>query len=55
VTGNLIDNTASRIAALLPALAAGTYHIRIITQYSGGTEPRKEPVTLDFETDLVVS
>ncbi|GAB6391380.1 MAG: DUF4469 domain-containing protein [Treponematales bacterium] len=55
VTGNLIDNSASRIAALLPALAAGTYHIRIITQYSGGTEPRKEPVTLDFETDLVVS
>ncbi|GAB6392773.1 MAG: DUF4469 domain-containing protein [Treponematales bacterium] len=55
VTGNLIDNLPSKIVALLPALAAGTYHIRVVTEFSGGSSPLKEPRTIDYGADLVVS
>jgi hypothetical protein len=54
LTGNFIENNPSRISALLPALSAGTYHIRIITQYSSGSSFLKEPRQLDHSVELTV-
>jgi hypothetical protein len=55
VTGNLVENHQSRVSAQLPALSAGTYRIRIITQYSSSSTLLKEPRQIDYGTDLAVS
>jgi hypothetical protein len=43
VTGNFMENRASRLSARLPTLAAGTYRVRVITQFSHGSTFLKEP------------
>jgi hypothetical protein len=55
VTGNFIENHPSRLSAQLPALTAGTYRVRVITQYASGSFLLKEPRQLDHEAELVVS
>ncbi|MDR3115387.1 MAG: DUF4469 domain-containing protein [Treponema sp.] len=55
VTGNFVENHPARISAPLPVLAAGTYRVRVVTQYSGGGTPLKEPRRIDYPVDLTVS
>jgi hypothetical protein len=48
-------NTAGKIVLLVPNLNAGTYHIRVVTQYSHGGTLLKEPRVITFEPDLIVT
>ncbi|MDR1073061.1 MAG: DUF4469 domain-containing protein, partial [Treponema sp.] len=54
VTGNLVDNQRSRIAAQLPALSPGLYRVRILTQFSGGGALLKDPRSIDYGVELTV-
>jgi hypothetical protein len=54
VTGNFVENHASRLAAQLPALAAGTYRVRVVTRYSGGNTLLKEARQIDYNVDFTV-
>jgi hypothetical protein len=54
VTGNFVENHASRMAAQLPALAAGTYRVRVVTRYSGGGVLLKEARQLDYNVNFTV-
>jgi hypothetical protein len=51
-TDIVIDNPAELIA-VTPALAAGTYQVRIVTQYSPGKH-LKTPHTCTFDKELTV-
>ena len=55
VTGNFVENHPSRVSAQLPALSAGMYRVRIVTQFSSGNTLLKEPRQIDYGVDLVVS
>ncbi|MDR2793261.1 MAG: DUF4469 domain-containing protein [Treponema sp.] len=55
VGGNFIENHPSRLSAQLPTLTAGTYRVRVVTQYASGTFFLKEPRQLDYEAELAVS
>jgi hypothetical protein len=55
VTGNFIENHPSKLSAQLPALTAGTYRVRVITQYSSGGTALKEPRQINHEAELVVT
>jgi hypothetical protein len=55
VTGNLAENTAGKIIGKIPALGAGKWKIEVVTQYSGGGTLLKEPRTIGFTHDLMVS
>jgi hypothetical protein len=55
VTGNFVENRASRLAAQLPALAAGTYRVRVITQFSHNSTFLKEPRQVESGAELTVS
>lgn len=48
-----VDNKPSTVIAMIPALAAGVYSIRIVTQYSGGKDLR-EPKTVTYSKELEV-
>jgi hypothetical protein len=54
VEGNLVENHPSRVSAQTPALAAGTYRVRITTQFSTGAI-LKEPRSIEYGVELVVS
>jgi hypothetical protein len=55
VMGNLVENHANRVSIQLPALAAGSCRVRVITQFSGGGVFLKEPRQIDYAIDLTVS
>jgi hypothetical protein len=55
VTGNFVENHPTRLSAQLPALAAGTYRVRVVTQYSSSSTLLKEPRQIDYGADLTVS
>jgi hypothetical protein len=44
----------SHLSAQLPVLTAGTYRVRIITQYTGGSALLKEARQLDYNVDFTV-
>ena len=50
---DIVVNNPSEVIAVVPALAAGTYHVRIVTQYTSGTF-LKTPRTYTFDKDLTV-
>ncbi|MDR2632936.1 MAG: DUF4469 domain-containing protein [Treponema sp.] len=54
LTGNFVDNERNRISAQLPALAAGTYRVRVVTQYTSSGF-LKEPRQINYEVDLAVN
>jgi hypothetical protein len=55
VPGPLAENSASKVIALIPAaLAAGTYRLEIVTQYTTGSFILKEPRTISYPVDLTV-
>jgi hypothetical protein len=49
-----IDNTPSKITIMIPALANGTYQLRILTQYSGSAKLLVTPKTVTFDKTLTV-
>ena len=52
----IAQNTPSTLMCLLPALAAGTYQVKVVTQFgTGGATQLKTPRTTQFERDLVVA
>jgi hypothetical protein len=55
VTGNLVENHPTCLLAQLPALTAGTYRVRIITQYSSGNTFLKEPRQIDYGVEFAVA
>jgi hypothetical protein len=55
VTGNFVENHPTRLSAQLPALSAGTYRVRVITQFSAGSTFLKEPRQIDYEVNFAVS
>jgi hypothetical protein len=42
----LVANKPSSVIALVPALAAGGYRVKIVTQYSGGKELKDPKITV---------
>jgi hypothetical protein len=55
VTGHLADNTASRIVGIVPALAAGTRRVEVVTRFSSGSAPLKEPRAISLAPVLTVA
>jgi hypothetical protein len=53
-SSDLVINNPSEVIAVIPALAAGTYRVRIITQYTSG-KYLKVPHTFTFDKELTVS
>jgi hypothetical protein len=55
-TEHFAENGASKVIATIPAsLAAGTYHVEIVTQFTNGSVFLKEPRTIEFARDLQVT
>jgi hypothetical protein len=52
---DIVVNNPSELIALVPALAAGSYRVRIVTQYSSGSRALKVPHTCTFDKPLTVS
>ena len=49
-----IENKPARIIAMIPVLSAGEYHVKIVTQFSGGGKPLKTQKTCTFTKTLSV-
>ena len=49
-----VENKPSTVIAIIPPLAAGSYHVRIVTQYSSG-KGLKEPKTVIYSKTLTVA
>ena len=54
VTRRLTQNDPSKVIARVPALADGSYTLRIVTQFSQSSTTLKEARTLEYPTKLVV-
>ena len=54
VTRRLTQNDPSKVIARVPALADGSYTLRIVTQFSQSSMTLKEARTLEYPTKLVV-
>jgi hypothetical protein len=52
-SSDIVVNHPMELIAVIPALASGTYRLKIVTQYSGGT-PLKHPHTATFDKPLTV-
>ena len=50
----IIENKPSRILAMIPALTAGSYQVKVVTQYSGGGKFLKTPRTFVYPRTLTV-
>jgi hypothetical protein len=51
---DIVVNNPSEVIAVIPPLSAGTYRVRIITQYTSG-KYLKTPHTYTFDKDLTVA
>jgi hypothetical protein len=51
---DIVVNNPSEVIAVIPPLSAGTYRVRLVTQYTSGTF-LKTPRTYTFDKDLTVS
>ena len=54
VVGVFTQNDPSKVIARVPALADGSYTLRIVTQFSQSSTTLKEARTLEYPTKLVV-
>jgi hypothetical protein len=52
---DIVENKNATVMIITPALAAGTYHIEITTQYSHSKNLLKEPRTTVFDRLLIVA
>ena len=50
----IIENKPSRILAMIPALTAGSYQVKVATQYSGGGNFLKMPKIFVYPKNLTV-
>jgi hypothetical protein len=50
---DIVTNNPAELVAVIPALAAGTYKVKVTTQFAG-TTPLKEPRTATFDKILTV-
>jgi hypothetical protein len=56
VVKNFAENRSRKVIAVVPAdIAAGTYRLEIVTQFSQGSGILKEPRTILFATDLTAA
>ena len=51
---DIVNNNPSELIIVIPALAAGEYQVKIITQYSSSNASLKEPRTVTFDRVLTV-
>lgn len=54
VTRRLTQNDPKTLIARVPALADGTYTLRIVTRFTSGNTLLKEPRTIEYERPLTV-
>ncbi|MDR2364009.1 MAG: DUF4469 domain-containing protein [Spirochaetaceae bacterium] len=55
VSGNLAENPSVKLIGVIPPeLAAGTYRLEVVTQFSGGNNTLKEPWVIVFGSPLTV-
>lgn len=52
---DVVTNNPSELIVIIPALAAGTYTLEVVTQYTSNTVLLKEPRTAVFDKSLTVS
>jgi hypothetical protein len=50
----LIENKPSRIIAMIPALTAGKYQVKVVTQYNGSGKGLKTPKQVVYPKSLTV-
>ena len=55
VTRRLTQNDPKTLIVRVPALAAGTYTLRIVTRFSNGSTLLKEARTIEYNKSLVIS
>lgn len=51
---HLVRNMPSELTAIIPTLTPGKYHIKLVTQYSGGTKELKTTKSLTYDKELTV-
>lgn len=51
---DIVTNNPSELIIVIPALAAGSYTLELVTQYTGGATQLKEPRTAEFDKQLTV-
>lgn len=54
VSGNLAENTASKLIGVIPSLSAGKWKVEIRTQFNGSVKHLKEPRVIEGEMVLTV-
>lgn len=54
VTRRLTQNDPSKVIARVPALADGSYTLRIVTCYNNGPQLLKTPRSLDYKDKLII-
>jgi hypothetical protein len=52
--GGFAENKQNKVIGKVPDLAPGAYTLEIVTQFSGGSKPLKEPRTIAFPEELTV-
>jgi hypothetical protein len=52
--GGFAENQQNKIIGQIPSLAPGAYTFEIVTQFSNGSKPLKEPRTIAFPEELTV-
>ena len=50
----LIENKPSRIIAMIPALPAGSYQVKVVTQFANGVKQLKTPKVVVYPKSLMV-
>ena len=50
----IVENKPSRIMAMIPALNAGSYQVKVVTQYTGSAALLKTPKMMVFPKNLTV-
>jgi vacuolar-type H+-ATPase subunit F/Vma7 len=52
---DIVENQNAHLIIIVPALSAGTYQLKITTQFTGSAALLKEPRTVVFDRPLTVS
>ena len=53
-SADVVTNNPSELIIVIPGLAAGTYKLQVVTQFSGSSTPLKEPRSSTFDKVLTV-
>jgi hypothetical protein len=55
VAGHLAENTQAKVIGVIPALAAGTWKVEVVTQFASGGTLLKEPRTIESAFAVTVA